>query len=117
MPNLVVHFEIMDDDAAKTPSYYADLFAWRIDTNNPFAYDIAYTRESGESGIYGGLGSADRGNPRASVFAQVDDPQPYLGKAVALGHGSAQVSDDGNVLRPRWQVHGPVQEIRLQLRK
>jgi predicted enzyme related to lactoylglutathione lyase len=85
MPNPVVHFEIMGSDAKKTQEFYGNLFEWRIDTNNPFAYGMAYTRESGESGINGGLGSADRGNPRVSVYAQVDDPQAYLDKAVALG--------------------------------
>lgn len=100
MPNPVVHFEIMGSNAKKTLDYYANLFEWRIDTSNPFDYGMAYTRESGESGIDGGLGGADQGgSPRVSVYAQVDDPQTYLDKAVALG---------GSVIMPVTEIPGSV---------
>ena len=85
MPNPVVHFEIMGAEAKKTQQYYADLFGWKVDTNNPMDYGMASTKD-GELGIDGGLGGGDQsGGTRVTVYAQVDDPQAYLDKAVALG--------------------------------
>ena len=85
MPNPIIHFEIMGADSKKTQQYYADLFGWKVDSNNPMNYGIATTKD-GEVGIDGGLGGADQGSAiRVTVYAQVDDPQAYLDKAVALG--------------------------------
>jgi predicted enzyme related to lactoylglutathione lyase len=85
MPNPIIHFEIMGADSKKTQQYYADLFGWNVDSNNPMNYGIASTKD-GEVGIDGGLGGTDQGSDiRVTVCAPVADPQPYLDKAVALG--------------------------------
>ena len=85
MPNPIIHFEIMGAEAEKTQKYYTDLFGWKVDSNNPMNYGITSTKD-GEVGIDGGLGGTDAGgNAGVTVYAQVDDPQAYLDKAVALG--------------------------------
>ncbi len=86
MPNPIVHFEIMGSDTAKTQSFYSSLFGWTIDSNNPAGYGLALTQDEGGLGINGGIGGADQGGGvYVSVYAQVDDPQAYLDKAVSLG--------------------------------
>ena len=70
MPNPIVHFEIMGSDSAMTQEYYSSLFGWPISSDNPAGYGLALTQDEG---VY------------VSVYAQVDDPQAYLDKAVALG--------------------------------
>ena len=52
MPNPFIHFEIMGADSKKTQQYYADLFGWKVDSNNPMNYGIASTKD-GEVGIDG----------------------------------------------------------------
>ncbi len=85
MPNPVMHFEIMGADAKRTQQFYGDLFGWKVDANNPMDYGITSTKD-GDVGIDGGLGGGgDMGGARVTVYAQVDDPQKYLDKAVQLG--------------------------------
>ncbi|MEX2431582.1 MAG: VOC family protein [Dehalococcoidia bacterium] len=101
MPNPVVHFEIMGQNAKRTQEYYANLFGWDVDANNPMDYGLATTKD-GELGINGGLGGDQGGGDqgggaRVSVYAQVDDLQKYLDKAVELG---------GQVLMPVAEVPG-----------
>ena len=86
MPNPIVHFEIMGSDTAKTQAFYSSLFGWTISSDNPAGYGLALTQDDGGLGIKGGIGGADQGGGvRVSVYAQVDDPQAYLDKAVSLG--------------------------------
>ncbi len=58
MPNPVMHFEIMGADSQKYRQYYADLFGWNLDNNNPMNYGMARTKDGGVA-IDGGLGGAD----------------------------------------------------------
>ena len=86
MPNPIVHFEIMGADTRKTQEFYGSLFGWTIDSNNPANYGITSTKDENGLGIDGGVGGADQGGGvRVSVYAQVDDPQTYLDKAVSQG--------------------------------
>jgi predicted enzyme related to lactoylglutathione lyase len=82
--NPVVHFEIIGADGAALQSFYGDLFGWKIDSNNEWRYGMV--ESGGEGGIAGGI-AADQGSDghRVTVYAQVDDPQAYLDKAVELG--------------------------------
>ena len=44
------------------------------------------TQDEGGLGINGGIGGADQGGGvRVSVYAQVDDPQAYLDRAMSMG--------------------------------
>ena len=86
MPNPIVHFEIMGSDSAKTQQFYTDLFGWTISSDNPANYGLAITQDDDDPGINGGIGGADQGGGvYVAVYAQVDDPQAYLDKAVSMG--------------------------------
>lgn len=82
MPNPVVHFEIIGTDAPKLQKFYADLFHWDVDANNPMDYGLV---AADGRGIAGGIGGDMGGGKRVSVYIEVDDPQAYLDKAVELG--------------------------------
>ena len=98
MPNPIVHFEIMGSEAAKTQAFYSDLFGWNINSDNPVGYGLATTQGEDGLGINGGIGGADQGGGvYVAVYAQVDDPQTYLDKAVSLG---------ANVVLPVTEVPG-----------
>jgi predicted enzyme related to lactoylglutathione lyase len=87
----VVHFEVMAKDAAAIRSFYADLFDWKIDTNNPMNYGMVSPDDNaaggaGTSGIGGGIGEMPAGEPGyATFYVDVDDVEAALGKAEKLG--------------------------------
>lgn len=83
MGSPIVHFEIMGGRGNQLEKFYAELFGWRIDSNNPMNYGVVDTRGSG--GINGGVGPNQDGSKRVTVYAQVDDLQATLDKAEKLG--------------------------------
>lgn len=53
----VVHFEVMGKDGEKLRSFYAELFDWAIDADNPLGYGIIQRETNFEGvGIGGGIG-------------------------------------------------------------
>jgi uncharacterized protein len=84
MGNPVVHFEIgvKDQDAAN--KFYAQLFGWKINTDNPVGYGIVDT-DSGGEGIGGGIAKPPEGGPYTTFYVNVDDVQAKLDEAVKLG--------------------------------
>ncbi len=78
----VVHFEIVGKDAKKLQEFYAGLFGWHIDADNPMNYGIVDTH--GDGGIGGGIGPA-QGPNQVTFYVQVDDPQAYLNKIEGIG--------------------------------
>lgn len=80
MPNPVVHFEVIGKDAAKAQRFYADLFDWKVDTNNPMNYGMV---DNGGEGINGGVGGGQE--TRLTFYVQVSDLQAMLDKAESLG--------------------------------
>ena len=95
MPNPVMHFEITGPDGPGLQRFYRDLFDWKIDTNNEWQYGMV--EKNGDQGIGGGIAGDQEGGRRVSVYAEVDDPQQYLDKAVSLG---------GNVVMPVTDMGG-----------
>ncbi len=83
MPNPVVHFEIAGPDGKALQRFYADVFDWKINADNPMEYGMVDTG-TGEQGIGGGI-SASQTGAQATFYIQVDDPQAYLDKVVAAG--------------------------------
>jgi predicted enzyme related to lactoylglutathione lyase len=80
----VVHFEINVRDRKNAQAFYADLFGWNIDSNNPVAYGLVNTGV--ETGINGGIGQVEAGKlPFVTFYAAVADPQVSLDEAVSLG--------------------------------
>jgi predicted enzyme related to lactoylglutathione lyase len=95
MPNPVVHFEIVGPNGKKLQQYYADLFGWEVNTNNPMGYGLVDTKAGG---IPGGIGVSD-GPAWVTAYVAVDDLQATLDKAVSMG---------GKVVIPVTEVPGAV---------
>ena len=84
MGSPIVHFEIIGKDAAQLKNFYTEIFDWKIGDLIPDMgnYELI---DGASSGLAGGVGQSDDGNPRTSVYAQVPDLQATLDKVVALG--------------------------------
>jgi predicted enzyme related to lactoylglutathione lyase len=80
----VVHFEIMGGGDNELDKFYSALFGWKINSNNPMKYGIIDTG-GGPAGINGGVGPANDGNKRVSIYAQVSDLQATLDRVEKLG--------------------------------
>ncbi|WIG61690.1 MAG: hypothetical protein OJF49_004438 [Ktedonobacterales bacterium] len=84
MPNPIVHWEIVSPENGKRlQEFYGGLFGWKMDTNNPYEYGVTETETNGR-GINGGIGATE-GPGRVTIYAEVDDLQACLDKAVSLG--------------------------------
>ena len=82
MAQPVVHFEIMGGKGHDLQDFYAGVFGWQIDADNPMNYGMV---AAAEGGIGGGVGPADEGGPFVSVYVQVDDLQEALDAIEAAG--------------------------------
>ena len=85
----VVHFEIVGTDGEKLQTYYAELFGWEIDANNPMKYGIV-AREANLNddgiGIGGGVATGPGGySGHVTVYVEVPDVEAALAKAESLG--------------------------------
>jgi uncharacterized protein len=85
----VVHFEIVAKDVAKIQSYYADLFGWEIDADNPVGYGVV-PREGNTNpdgiGIGGGIARGPEGyDGHVTFYVEVPDVEAALAKAESLG--------------------------------
>ena len=84
MPNPVLQFQIISREPEQTARFYADLFHWQIDADNPMGYRRIDT--GSPQGIQGGIWPAP---PQAPVFTQlfigVDDVTASVQRAVELG--------------------------------
>jgi uncharacterized protein len=85
----VVHFEVIGQDGQKLQSYYAELFGWSIDANNPMKYGIVNREDNLNSdgiGIGGGVGTGPEGYPgHVTFYVEVPDVEASLAKAESLG--------------------------------
>ena len=85
----VVHFEVIGTDAEKLRSFYADLFDWKINADNPMNYGLV-DRESNVNadgvGIGGGIGGGPEGHAGHTTFyVEVPDVEAALKRAESLG--------------------------------
>jgi uncharacterized protein len=85
----VVHFEVLAKDGDKLKSYYAELFGWQIDSNNPMRYGTV-DREGNVNadgvGIGGGIGPAPEGyDGHVTFYVEVPDVEAALANAERLG--------------------------------
>jgi uncharacterized protein len=85
----VVHFEVLAKDGDKLKSYYAELFGWQIDSNNPMGYGTV-DREGNVNadgvGIGGGIATGPQGyEGHVTFYVEVPDVEAALAKAEELG--------------------------------
>jgi uncharacterized protein len=82
MANPVTHFEVQAKDAAKQQEFYASLFGWEVDANNPMKYGMVNT--GSDRGIAGGIGDG-MGSSRVTFYVEVPDLEATLKDAEAKG--------------------------------
>lgn len=84
----VVHFEIIGKDGPKLQSYYAELFGWEINVDNPMNYGVV-TREGNTNadgvGIGGGVAGYDSVPNSVTFYVEVPDVEAALAQAESLG--------------------------------
>ena len=82
----IVHWEIVSNGPAKdVQGFYADLFGWKIDADNPLQYGLVAPADAG--GVAGGIsGSTDPNLPgHVTVYVQVEDPDMVLKEIESRG--------------------------------
>lgn len=87
MGSPVVHFEVVGPDGGRLQSYYAELFGWKMDADNPMNYALVEA-EAGSTGngIAGGIGQGPEGYPgHITFYVEVADVEAALQKAEELG--------------------------------
>jgi predicted enzyme related to lactoylglutathione lyase len=85
----VVHFEIIGQDGRKLQQYYAELFGWEINAENPMQYGIV-SREGNVNSDGAGIGGGVAGGPEGYgghviFYIEVPDVEAALAKAESLG--------------------------------
>ncbi|MGH2712850.1 MAG: VOC family protein [Thermoleophilaceae bacterium] len=86
----VVHFEVIGKDASRLQSYYAELFGWQIDANNPLGYGTI-AREGNTNADGAGIGGGVAAGPtpdyagHVTFYVEVPDVEAALAKAEQLG--------------------------------
>jgi predicted enzyme related to lactoylglutathione lyase len=81
----VVHFEIAGPDAKALQDFYANLFGWTVNADNPANYGLVFKMPKG---IGGGIITPQYGSRRSFVTVFVtcgDDVGGVLEKAISLG--------------------------------
>jgi uncharacterized protein len=119
----VVHFEVMGKDGERLRSYYAELFGWAIDADNPLGYGVV-TREGNinadGAGIGGGIGGAPPGyDGHLTFYVEVPDVEAALARAEELG-GTRRMGPDripgtdveiGQLLDPEGHMVGVMRTV------
>ena len=96
MARPICWWEIAGKDAAALQSFYAELFDWKINTDNPMGYGTVDT--GGNGSVDGGIYASDE--PKQPViYAEVPDLQATLDKVAQLG---------GTTVTPPTEVPGMV---------
>ena len=85
----VVHFEVVGKDGEKLQRYYAELFGWEIQADNPMKYGmVAREGNTGSDGvgIGGGVGQGPDGyDGHVTFYVAVPNVEEALQKAESLG--------------------------------
>lgn len=83
MGNAVVHFEFGAADDGPLVTFYGELFGWDLRAFAGGGYTMIDTR--GGSGVNGGIGRSQTGEPWSAFYVETDDPQASLDRANSLG--------------------------------
>jgi predicted enzyme related to lactoylglutathione lyase len=98
VPQPIIYFEILGEDAELLRSYYSQLLGWRFDADvPPRGFDYALVRAD-DAGVGGGIGAAAPGTGGYLTFyVSVTDVETTLARAQELGgeriFGPDRVSD------------------------
>jgi len=84
MSNKVEWFEVLGKDGAKLRGFYGELFGWKFQLMPGGEMDYGMTAAA-DTGIGGGVGTADRGPGWVTFYVGVDDPRAALARAEKLG--------------------------------
>jgi hypothetical protein len=90
MGQAVVHFEVVGKDGEKLQRYYAELFGWNVNADNPMQYGMVDAKDNtsmtGGNGIGGGIGQGPDGyEGHVTFYVAVPDVEQALQKAESLG--------------------------------
>jgi uncharacterized protein len=84
MGNPVVQFQILSKAPEETAHFYAALFGWTVDADNPMGYRRIHT--GSKEGIQGGIWPAPPQAPNfVQLFMAVEDVGASVKKAESLG--------------------------------
>jgi predicted enzyme related to lactoylglutathione lyase len=83
----VVHFEVVGKDGDKLKGYYAEMFDWEVNDDNPMKYGLVEAAEGSVGpGIAGGIGQGPEGyEGHVTFYVEVPDVEAALVKAESLG--------------------------------
>ena len=84
MGNPVVHFEVIGKDGPALQKFYAELFGWHIQ-NMPEMMNYGVVDTHAGEGINGGVGESPDAGTMVTFYAEADDLQAVLDRAVSLG--------------------------------
>jgi predicted enzyme related to lactoylglutathione lyase len=83
VPNPVIHWEIAAQDRKKLQEFYASLFGWKVNDDNPMGYGLV---DTAAGGINGGIMQCQGSQPSyVTFYVHVDDPAATLAKVASLG--------------------------------
>jgi predicted enzyme related to lactoylglutathione lyase len=78
-----VHFEVGAADDAPLVAFYGEMFGWGLQGYPGGGYTMIDTR--GGTGINGGIGRSQNGQPWSAFYVEADDLQATLDRATELG--------------------------------
>jgi len=87
MGNPVVHFEMAAPDNQLLVAFYGEMFNWRMQT--PPGDDYTVIDSCAGHGCNGGIAKSNNGEPWATFYVEVDDPQVTLDQVNLLGGTTA----------------------------
>jgi len=87
-------FELSCSEPQKAWTFYSELFGWTISGGEGAGF-VHGGVEPGAGSVRGGIGSTPDGEPHVTLYASVQDLQPYVDRAASLG---------GTVIMPSMQV-------------
>ncbi len=79
----VIHFEVVGRDGAALQRFYADLFGWNLNTDNPGGYGMT---SADQTGVVVGVGATPDGSAgHVTGYITVPDVDAALARATELG--------------------------------
>ena len=103
-----MQFQILSRQPEETSKFYAEMFGWEVNSDNPMGYREIKTGSS--EGIQGGIWPAPAQSADfVQLFVSVDDVRAYAAKAESLGGKvliPATTLPDGSVMSVLHDCHG-----------